>query len=99
MEILVQFLMNGRKHRPVGKVAPPLQSVFKTVLTAALTVMSGLDPHSIRNMIGMVGLVGHGWTWLDLVGFGWTWMVGLGWLDLDGWTLDVGLWVGIHLVK
>ena len=37
--------------------------MFKTVLTAVLTVMSGLDPHSIRNMNGMVGK-----EWLDLVG-------------------------------
>jgi hypothetical protein len=36
----------------------------KTVITAMLTVMSGMDPHMISGSLGLVGLV-------RLVGFGW----------------------------
>jgi hypothetical protein len=58
----------------------------KTVITAVLTVMSGMDPHMISG--------NPGFGWFGLVGFVWFGWFGSVWF---GWFVEVDLirwWVG-----
>ena len=58
----------------MGNVYHPCKE--KTVMTAVLTVKSGLDPHLISGN-GWVG-----WTWMDWIGLSYSSTFGIIWVDL-----------------
>ena len=49
----------------MGNVYKPCKD--KTVMTAVLTVKSGMDPHMIRGLVWIGGLDGLGWIGWTLV--------------------------------